>query len=100
MVNVVGLELMEQRHHHAAKGVDGQEDHSPLRGVAATQGNLVAGADACVLKEQVEFFDFASQVFILQRLAVEVGQRRAFPVFADHLFDYVDDILFHGRGIS
>ncbi len=85
MVDIVGFELVENRHYHRSIGDDRQKCDSPLRAVASAQRYAVARIDSGLLKEQMKLGNLAGNVLVLVRNPVEISQRKLFPVFAHRL---------------
>ena len=86
VMDAVGLEVGQDGHGHTAVGDYGNHGHCPLRRVAATDGDALAGLQAGMFVEQVQLGYFACQVAVLKSDAAEVGERRALPIVADALF--------------
>ena len=95
VVDVPGLELVEQRDGNGPIGHGGQETDRPVGLVAGNDDDLVAGNDPVVLVGQVHLRDAAGKVAVQERLALVVGQGRTPPVIAETLFkEFVDGLGF------
>ena len=86
-VHIVGLELVQNGHRYGAVGYSRYESHAPMRTIAPAQGYFVAFLHTALCKDDVHFFDFARQVFILQCSAIVIGQRIKIPIVFDAVFD-------------
>ena len=86
VVHLMSHKLVQDGHSYATITERGQESRSPVGTVATAECYLVAAANACIFKKDVEFFNFARYVFILQRSTLVVGQRIKIPVCLDALF--------------
>lgn len=65
VVDVVGLELVQNGDDDCSIGDGGQEGDGPMGAVASADGNLVAGLDACTLQYDVELGYLPGHVFVL-----------------------------------
>ena len=65
VVNLRGMELVEDGHSHSAIGEDAEEGCSPTAQVSAAEGYLVALLDARLLEEDVHLLYYARDIFIL-----------------------------------
>ena len=95
VVDVPGLELVEQRDGNRPVGHGGQETDCPVRLVAGDDDDLVAGTDTVVSIGQVHFRNAAREVAVKKRLAPVVGQGGTPPVIAETLLEeFVDGFGF------
>ena len=95
VVDVPGLELVEQRDGNGPVGHRGQETDRPVGLVAGDDDDLVAGNDPVMLVGQVHLRDAAREVAVQERLALVVGQGGTPPVIAETLLEeFVDRLWF------
>ena len=83
VMDLLGIELVQDGNGDGAVGECRQEGNGPLRGVAATEGYLVALLDATVLEKDVHFLDLSCHIMELKRLAFVVGQSITVPIVDD-----------------
>ena len=83
IMDLFGIELMQDGYGNGTVGERGQECNSPLRGVAATKGNFVATLDAAVLEENMDFLDLTGYIMELQGLSLVVCERITIPIVND-----------------
>ena len=96
VVDIVRLELMQNRHDDGSVCHNGQEAYPPVRTVPATDCDFVSLPDATGFKDDVKLFYFAGYVFILQGSSFVIGQCIQVPVALDAAFYKGDKTLFHG----
>ena len=87
VMDLLGIELMQDGYGDGAVGEGGEEGNGPLAGVASGKGDLVALLNTAVLKETVDFLYFTCHIVILQRLALIVSQCVAVPIVDDAFLD-------------
>ena len=87
VVNLVGSELVQDRHCYGSVGQSGEECYSPAGAVASAQGYLVAFNYAAAFEHYVQFLYLACHVVILQSGPLKVGQGILVPIGDDALFD-------------
>ena len=95
VVDVPGLELVQQRDGNGTVGHRGQETDRPVGLVAGNDDDLVAGPDPVMLVGQVHLRDAARKVTVQERLALVVGKGGTPPVIAETLLEeFVDGFGF------
>ncbi len=67
MMDIVGLEIVKNRHHHCPVSKDRKKSHRPLRRILSAQCNFVAFAYSSLLVKDMKFGYFAGYVAVLQR---------------------------------
>ena len=87
VVDLLGIELVEDGHGDGAEGEGSEEGYGPLAGVAPAEGYLVALLYTAVLEEDMYFLNLSGYIMILQRLALVVCQRITIPIVDDALLD-------------
>ena len=96
VVDVAGLELVQDGHGHGAVGEGGEETHAPVRLVAGADGDFVAPLEPALLESDVQFGDPARHVPVVERHALVVGEGGTVPVFPEAVLDdLVDGFEFH-----
>lgn len=97
VVDVVGLEFVQNRYDDSPISDGSQERDSPMGTVAAADGNLVAGLDAHTFQYNVKLGYFSGHVLVLQGCSFIVCQGITVPIVGDALLDISDEavILFH-----
>src|SRR5574344_187908 len=65
VMNLLGIELMEDGHSHGAVCEGGEESHSPLAGIAPAKGDLVALSYSGIFKQDMEVFNLACYIMEL-----------------------------------
>ncbi len=65
VVYIVRFKFMENRYNNCPVRQCSKESYSPMRAVSSAYGDLISFADSTFLKNYMEFFDFASYIFIL-----------------------------------
>ena len=96
VVNLVGGELVEDRHGYGSVGECGEEGRCPVGRVASAEGNLVTLHDTTVLEHNVELLDLACHIVILQGGPFIVSQRIQVPILGDTLlYKLVKTRYFH-----
>ena len=61
--------------------------------VSSAKGNLVAGTNACFFKKDMQFFNFACHILILQGASLIIGKGVKVPVVLDAAFKIRDEIF-------
>ena len=84
MVNILGLEVLQNRHDHSLVGHNRQVGHTPVGTVAARDGYLVALLYTQQTEQGVQTHNLSRQIAegVLLLLAI-VRQRRLVPVTGD-----------------
>ena len=91
IMDVTGLELVQDGHRHRAIGHGSQETHAPVGLVAGAEGHLVAFLQAAFLEIDMQMLDTPGDILVAQRHALVVGQGLAFPIFLETLLkQFVD----------
>ena len=85
VVNLLGVELVEDGHCNGSVGERGKECDAPPCAVAAADGNLVARFHARVFEYDVEFLDDARHVLVLECLQAIVAQAVDVPILLQAL---------------
>lgn len=93
VVHLIRFELVEDGHDDGTIGHGGEVGYCPMDTVASADSDTIAWQDACLLEENVEFLNFACNVFVLASLPLEVGQGVPVPVFLDGLLNESDKVL-------
>ena len=83
VVDIVRVEICEDRDDYGFVGVDCEERNGPTVGVSCAERNLVALLDSGLLEENVEFFKNFRDVRILERLSTILAESRLSPVTFD-----------------
>ena len=83
VVNLFRHELMQNRHRNGTIGQGSEECHRPISTVTTAEGNLVALHYAGVLKHDVQLFNLACHIVILQGGSLVVGQGIHIPMVYD-----------------
>ena len=84
VMDIVGVEILEDRYDHGAIGNGGDEQNAPSRIIATDQGNAIALFETGFFEEQVEFGDLFGHFEIGKIFLFEiVGQGRQFAVVAE-----------------
>ena len=89
VVNLGGVEFVEDGDGDSSVGEDAEEGSSPSAEVASAQGNLVAWLDACLFEEDVELLDDAGYVLVLKGEKSVVRHRIHEPMFLNALPDHL-----------
>ena len=89
VVNLGGMELVEDGDGDSSVGEDAEEGSSPSAEVASAQGYLVAWLDACLFEEDVELLDDAGYVLVLKGEKSVVRHRIHEPMFLNALPDHL-----------
>ena len=96
VVDVAGLEFVQDGHRDGAVGEGREEADAPVGLVAGADGDLVAPFQAALLEGDVQFFDPPGDVAVFEGDARVVGQGGAVPVGAETLLEEaVDGGVFH-----
>ena len=95
VVNLGGLELVEDGYGHCAVAEDSHEGCGPVGAVASAKGDAVAALDTRVFEENVELLNLAGNILILEGDALVIGQCVEVPVVLE-AFSYQP----HKIGIS
>ena len=88
IVDLVGRELMEDWNGNSAVGEGSQKSYGPVGAVASAECHLVTFLHTAALKENVQFFDFAGNIMILQGLSLEISECIPVPV-VNNAFLYI-----------
>ena len=80
VVNGLRVELMQYGYCYCTVSGDGKECCTPTALVLTAQGHFVAGTNATVLEQNVQFFDNASHVLVLQGRDSIVRHRVLVPI--------------------
>ena len=96
VMDVLGLELVEQGHGHSAITHGGDETNAPVHLVAGAEGYLVPFLEATLLEAYMQVGDTLCHVAIAQGNALIIGQRSAIPVILDAFLEqFVYRAVFH-----
>ena len=96
VVDVAGLELVEDGDGDGAIGKGRQEAHAPVRLVARADRHFVALLQAALLEGDVQLGHPARHVPVVERHALVVGQGGTVPVLPEAVLDdLVDGFEFH-----
>ena len=96
VMDVAGLELVQDGNGHGAVREGGEEADAPVRLVAGADGDFVTLLEAALLEGDVQLGDPARHVPVEEGHTLIVGQRGTVPVPAETLFDdFVDGFEFH-----
>ena len=81
IVDIAGLELVQDGNGHGAVSDGGQETHAPVGLVAGADGHLVSFLEAALLKGDVQLGNPQGNLTVCQGHALVVGNSRAVPIF-------------------
>ena len=81
------IEFMQYRHGNGAVGECSQESYGPVAAVASADSYLVAFHDVAVLKQDMNFLDFASYIVELECSPLIVCQGVLIPVLGNGIFN-------------
>ena len=87
VVNLVGLEFVQDRDGHRAICQGGEEDGTPMCAVSSAKCDSVSLFHIAVLEDDVKFLYEPGYILILERFAFIIRQSIKIPVFLDALFD-------------
>ena len=94
MVDVIRLEIVQDRDGYRPVGKDGEKRDGPARGVAPDERDLVAPPQACLVEQQVEARDLHRHVLVAERVASIVGEGGLFPMGLNTPFDQSQKAVF------
>ena len=95
VMDIVGLELMQDRHGNGTIGQCSQKGNTPVGAIASAKRNLVARNNTSLLEHDVQLLDTTSHIFVLQSATSVVGQRITIPVGLDAVFNSLNNVFCH-----
>ena len=75
VVHLLGCELVQNRNSYRSIRKRSNKRHRPVGTVASGKSYFVAFHHTAVFKKDVQLFNFASHIFILQRLSLVISKR-------------------------
>ena len=85
VVNLLGVEFMEDGHGHGTIGEGSKEGNAPTCAIAAADGHFVPFFHTRSLEDDVNFFNNTGHVFIAESLSPVIGQGVQIPVVLNAL---------------
>ena len=83
IVDIAGLELVQDGHGDRAIGKGGEETYSPVGLVARADGDFVALLEAAFLESYMQVLDTLGHGLVSQGDTVVVGERRTLPILLE-----------------
>ena len=83
VMDVAGLEFVQDGHRNGAVGKGGEEAHAPVRLVARAEGDFVAFLQAALFKTDVEHRDAFANLAVCERATLIVRQGGAVPMLLE-----------------
>ena len=100
IVNLLGMELMQDRHCHGTIRQRSHESNAPTGCVAAADGHLVTMLDAGGFEDNMQFLNDAGYIFVLVGVGAIVCHRRQIPVVVNTLLNTsIKTWTFHLRSL-
>jgi len=91
IMDVTGLELVENRDSNGTIGEGRKITDSPVGLIAGTNGHLVSFVETALFKCNVKFFNSSGDIAIFKGRSLIIGQRRAVPILSETLFKQFND---------
>ena len=100
-MHLIGCKLMQNRHRHSPIGERSQEGHRPTGTISPGKSHLVAPFHAAMFEKNVQLFNLAGHIMVLQRLSFKVGQCIQVPIVLNTFLDVCvkTRYIFHFIGV-